>query len=80
MRLGEKIHEQMISKEDSMTTYEYDDYYKILPTINHWDQDLDRIKDGKKVDKDFIYSSDNNSRWMKKNELLKFLKEEGYLD
>jgi len=80
MRLGEKIHEQMISKEDSMTTFEYDDYYKILPTINHWDQDSDRIKNGKKVEKDFVYSSDNNSRWMKKNELLKFLKKEGYLD
>ncbi len=80
MRLGEKVHEQMISKEDSMTTYEYDAYYKILPAINHWDEDLDRIKNGKKVEKDFIYSSDNNSEWMKKSELIKFLKKEGHLD
>ena len=63
-----------------MTTYEYDDYYKILPTINQWDQDSDRIKKGKKVNKDFIYSSDNNSSWMDKKELLEFLKNEGYLN
>ena len=60
IRLGEKIHEQMISAEDSMTTYEFDDYYKILPTINNWHLDKNRIKDGKKVKDGFIYSSDQN--------------------
>ena len=33
IRPGEKLHEQMISAEDSYYTYEYEDYFKILPNI-----------------------------------------------
>ena len=36
IRPGEKIHEQMIGTEDAPFTYEYDEYYKILPSINNW--------------------------------------------
>jgi UDP-N-acetylglucosamine 4,6-dehydratase (inverting) len=64
IRPGEKLHEQMIGTEDSYYTYEYPEYYKILPVINNWDQDTCRIKDGKKVAEDFVYSSDKNSDWM----------------
>ena len=74
VRLGEKIHEQMISSEDSLTTYSYDGYYKILPSINNWHKDKARIKEGIKVDEGFVYSSDNNDQWMTKDELLNFLK------
>ena len=35
IRPGEKLHEQMISEEDSFYTYEYPDYFKILPAINN---------------------------------------------
>ena len=64
IRPGEKIHEKMISKEDSLYTYEYGDYYKILPAINEWSSDERRIKDGKKVNDGFSYTSDNNPEWM----------------
>jgi UDP-N-acetylglucosamine 4,6-dehydratase len=74
VRLGEKIHEQMISPEDSLTTYAYDGYYKILPAINDWHLDRERIKDGKKVENGFNYSSDTNTEWMTKNQLKDFLK------
>ena len=70
IRPGEKIHEQMISQEDSYYTYEYLDYYKILPQINNWSKDKKRIKNGKKVTEGFIYNSSNNSQWM----TVKFLK------
>jgi UDP-N-acetylglucosamine 4,6-dehydratase len=69
IRPGEKLHEQMISKDDSYTTYEFPTYYKILPQLNDWAKDNLRIKEGKKVSEDFIYSSDNNSEWMTKSEL-----------
>jgi UDP-N-acetylglucosamine 4,6-dehydratase len=69
IRPGEKLHEQMISKNDSHSTYEYSDYYKILPQINEWEKDNLRIKNGVKVSEDFIYSSDNNREWMTKDEL-----------
>lgn len=73
IRPGEKLHEQMISNGDANSTYEYLDYYKILPQINNWSEDLLRIKDGKKVPEDFVYSSDNNSKWMTKCELQKWI-------
>ena len=38
IRPGEKLHEQMISNEDSYYTYEYSDYFKILPQINNWNK------------------------------------------
>ncbi len=80
IRAGEKIHEVMISSEDSIGTYEYGWYYKVLPTLNNWNNCQDRIKDGKKVAEDFVYSSENNHEWMSKEELVKFLNSEQYLE
>lgn len=64
IRPGEKLHEQMISSEDSFSTYEYREHYKILPSINSWCDDPKRIKDGKKVPEGFMYTSDKNRHWM----------------
>lgn len=69
IRPGEKLHEQMIGFEDSESTYEYPEYYKILPQINEWGQRIDSIKQGQKVRAGFIYSSDNNSDWMSSERL-----------
>lgn len=64
IRPGEKLHEQMISPEDSYYTYEYGEHFKILPAINNWGNCETRIKDGKKVADGFSYTSDNNPEWM----------------
>ena len=69
IRPGEKLHEQMIGFEDAPFTYEYAEHFKILPSIHNWAQSEDRIKDGQLVSEDFIYSSDNNSDWMSKDDL-----------
>ena len=66
---GEKLHEQMISTDDSNYTYEYKNYFKILPAIHGWNNDNLRIKQGKLVNNDFFYSSSSNSEWMTKNDL-----------
>jgi len=73
IRPGEKLHEEMISREDSNYCYEYSNYYKILPQINNWNKDKKRIKRGKKVLEGFVYTSDNNTEWMKKSELKKWI-------
>ena len=73
IRPGEKLHEQMISIEDAPYTYEYKDYYKILPAIYEWSNDLKRKKKGKKVDNDFNYRSDNNQQWMEIKDLKKWI-------
>jgi UDP-N-acetylglucosamine 4,6-dehydratase (inverting) len=64
IRPGEKLHEQMIALEDAIYTYEYADYYKVLPSINNWSKDPLRINGGVKVDPNFTYCSDNNKDWM----------------
>jgi hypothetical protein len=63
----------MIGEGDSASTYEYKDYYKILPMINGWDEDLHRIKEGKKVSEDFIYDSETNDHWMTDEELSSWI-------
>lgn len=73
IRPGEKLHEQMIGEEDALHTYEYTEYFKILPAINQWSSDPDRINGGVKVPNDFIYSSDNNSEWMSVETLRKWI-------
>tara|TARA_B110000503_G_C7089769_1_gene388873 strand:+ start:260 stop:1255 length:996 start_codon:yes stop_codon:yes gene_type:complete len=74
IRPGEKLHEQMISFEDSPYTYEYNDHYKILPAIHGWNNDKLRIGKGKLVQKDFIYTSDKNTEWMSQTSLDKWMK------
>lgn len=74
-RPGEKLHEQMISVEDAEHTYEYANHYKILPSINDWCNDINRIKDGIKVPRGFSYVSDTNSSWMKPCDLKRWIQE-----
>ena len=73
IRPGEKLHEQMISSDDSYSTYEYPSYYKILPQIYEWGKDSLRIKDGVKVPEGFVYNSNNNTEWMTKSNLQKWI-------
>lgn len=64
IRPGEKLHEQMIGVEDAPYTYEYSDYYKILPAIHGWNHDPLRNNGGVRVSEDFTYTSNNNTHWM----------------
>ena len=75
IRPGEKLHEEMISIDDAISTYEYSEYYKILPQIYEWVKDEIRIKDGKKVPQDFSYSSDKNTEWMTTSQLQLWINE-----
>ena len=54
-------------------TFEYDDCYKILPSIYDLNKDLNRIKDGKKVEDGFTYTSNNNKEWMQIAELKSWI-------
>jgi len=74
IRPGEKLHEQMIGAEDVEYTYEYDDHFKIIPSIA-WEGDKSRVGGGVKVKSDFLYSSDNNPEWMSIETLQKWIQE-----
>jgi len=74
IRPGEKLHEQMIGAEDAPYTYEYDDHFKVLPNIYNWSKDPARINNGKLVNPNFTYASDNNKDWMSIDTLKEWLK------
>lgn len=78
IRPGEKIHEQMIGVEDAPFTFEYEQYYKVLPAINDWFKDKNRIGGGIKVVDDFHYSSEKNSEWMSTEQLRTWMLNNGY--
>lgn len=61
---GEKIHEEMISVHDARYTFDYGDYFKIVPAINDWFKDPKRIGAGIPVPHDFEYTSNTNTEWM----------------
>ena len=78
IRVGEKLHEVMITKEDALSTIELDDRYIILPNnvLKYKDRNYKfKNKKGQQVKNGFEYSSDTNNNWLNKKELLKMLKE-----
>ena len=58
IRPGEKIDEVLISNDESNQTYELKDYYILHPTNSQFKSKiLNKIKDFKKINKNFLYSS-----------------------
>jgi UDP-N-acetylglucosamine 4,6-dehydratase len=77
IRPGEKLHEIMITEDDSNYTYEFDDHFAILsPSLLASGA---YKNSGKKVSEGFNFSSDNNQVWHTDESFLKLLKEHGIL-
>ncbi|MDR2723735.1 MAG: UDP-N-acetylglucosamine 4,6-dehydratase (inverting) [Holosporaceae bacterium] len=70
IRPGEKVHEQMITKEDARNTLELKDYFVILPENNNEWLSCDN---GNRVAEDFEYSSGSNTWWLTKDEMRKLV-------
>lgn len=64
IREGEKLHEVMITKDDSRTTFEYEKYYIIYPYFKWWSSDKQFDNSGKRVEKGFEYTSCDNTEWL----------------
>ena len=75
LRPGEKLHEQLISEDEAIYTYEFKDYYKILSPLNEWSYSKDRLKGGKKVPENFVYTSKNNKKWLEADKISQWLKD-----
>lgn len=73
IREGEKLHEIMVTVEDSMTTYEYDKHFIVYPQMV-WSKSRIPQPTGKKVPEGFSYSSGNNSQWLTVSEIQELLK------
>ena len=81
IRVGEKLHEDLITSSDSLFTYDLDKYYVILPNsegkiqmkyINFYKEKGITIK---KVDNNFSYSSGMNVDFLSVDELRQLIKE-----
>ena len=73
IREGEKLHEIMVTREDSMHTYEYEKHFIIYPHYDWW-RERDLIPGGKPVAAEFEYSSGTNTEWLSVEQLREHMK------
>ena len=73
IRPGEKLHEQLISIDESRYTFEFKDYYKILSPLNNWNNSKKRMGKGEQVVDGFSYASDSNNLWLTGDKLKSWL-------
>lgn len=74
IREGEKLHEVMVTRDDSRMTYEYDRHYIVYPHFD-WSRAGDVLPGGKVVQEGFEYNSGTNTQWLGVDELRQALKE-----
>lgn len=72
IREGEKLHEVMVTKDDSRSTYEYDKHYIVYPNYS-WVKGDNIRSGGKLVEEGFEYNSGDNTQWMSVEELKEAL-------
>jgi UDP-N-acetylglucosamine 4,6-dehydratase len=73
IRPGEKIHESMITAEDSRNAVDIGDYYVIKPAVCRYEG-----PEGKPVPEGFAYNSDTNAQWLTVDALRSSLREQGF--
>lgn len=73
IRPGEKLHEVMITTDDSRMTLDYDDRYVIKPPFERWQPHPALGDEGRPVANGFSYASDTNTEWLSIEELRALL-------
>lgn len=65
IRPGEKLHEEMITATDSLSTIDLGRYYAILPSVafNHTTEEYLKHHNAKFVEQGFYYASNTNDEW-----------------
>jgi UDP-N-acetylglucosamine 4,6-dehydratase len=70
IRPGEKLHEVLISEDEARNTVEVDDMFVVLqPYHASWMEE--NWRHGRPLGDGFRYASDNNTQWLKENDLQK---------
>lgn len=82
IRPGEKLHEEMITATDAMSTIEFEDYYVILPAYQVWDVDsfieTSAAKPGKRLEYGFEYNSGTNEHFLTVDEIRQLIETASY--
>lgn len=73
IRPGEKLHEIMVTPEDSFNTYEYDKHFIVYPQVVWNDRQVPDLS-GARVAEGFSYSSGNNTEWLTVEDIRELLK------
>ena len=74
IREGEKLHEVMVTKDDSRMTFEYDKHYIVYPHFDWWSSESFFTEGGKHIKDGFEYNSETNSEWINVEGLIEELK------
>ncbi len=74
MRPGEKLHEEMISEDDSRRTVELENRFIVMPVLAEWGYEAPT---GKMMEPGLAYRSNTNDYWMNQNELRLFIEQLG---
>jgi UDP-N-acetylglucosamine 4,6-dehydratase/5-epimerase len=69
IRPGEKLHEILITEDESRHAKEFSDYFVIEPEFTFWRQE--NLIGGKNLPEGFKYSSGDNDTWLTKEEIIK---------
>jgi len=73
IRPGEKLHEEMISEDDSRRTLLLTDRYVVLPTIADWGDFV--APEGESLPDGFAYRSNTNDLWLSSTQIRQILEE-----
>jgi UDP-N-acetylglucosamine 4,6-dehydratase len=76
IRPGEKLHEVMITEDDSRTTLELADRFIIEPSFNRWSSDRVPPEDAVAVPDGYRYASDTNTDWIDLEDMGRLLRED----
>ena len=76
IRPGEKLHEVMITEDDSRTTFELADRFVIEPPFNWWSDNRALIPNSTPVPDGYRYASDTNTSWITPEEMRVLLDSE----
>lgn len=75
IRPGEKLHEEMITKSDSYSTYDLGSYFVILPQNPNWNlKEYLKYSNAKSVAKDFSYNSEENHDFLSISQIKELIK------
>ena len=74
-RPGEKLHEVLVSHDESGMALELEDRYVIEPAFSFWQRETYRGNGAKPVPDGFRYTSDNNDHWLTLEDLRLLLQE-----
>ncbi len=65
IRPGEKLHEEMVTATDAISTVEFEKYFVILPSMPLWNvDDFMNTFDGRRCSDGFSYNSGTNTEWL----------------